>query len=460
MNKDVTVGNMSGREIAVFRISAFFSYFIGYIYLKYTIFSYDIGFKNRGFAIAGFAILFIIWTEVFAYSAGFSYKKLKESSNSIVEPLIYIACILLQSFSIAIQGAHSDWKIYQFLFWHFTIIYYVLARTGSFAAGKSGLFFLFDSFQGLFTIPLSNIFFRTISIFKKQEKKKDQKKDSVIISRIKNISVRTVVILFISVLIAFLVCAYAFMQLANTSSTFEHLGNMFAFDIDRITGIFIMYLGRNFFREFRDNLMWFIASVPISCWLFGLVGGGLRNRKPLCSDKEIEEKMQPLHQLPKLSAYIIIISVCLIYALFFATTVYDFTNHKGLFAETAHEASVRAVGSFWSLIKVVLLNFLIVAGSCFFSKKSLWDEKTTRILATVLFIFAFAFAMLAAYNLCGVYIALYGFTPRRILSSWVVFNVIIWCVLLMIRFYKKIPSSQYGIILAAVSFSVVVCGRF
>ena len=106
------------------------------------------------------------------------------------------------------------------------------------------------------------------------------------------------------------------------------------------------------------------------------------------------------------------------------------------------------------------MNFAVIAGSCIFSKKALWEEKGTRILATILFIFAFGFALMAAFNLMGVYVGYYGWTPRRILSSWVVMNVIAWCILLIIRFYKKIPAAQIGIILAAVSFSVIDMFKF
>uniref|UniRef100_UPI0025E1C1F8 DUF4153 domain-containing protein n=1 Tax=Butyrivibrio sp. TaxID=28121 RepID=UPI0025E1C1F8 len=106
------------------------------------------------------------------------------------------------------------------------------------------------------------------------------------------------------------------------------------------------------------------------------------------------------------------------------------------------------------------LNMAIMFASCFVSKKALWEQKSTRILATILFVFALVFALLAAWNLIGIYIAVYGLTPRRILSSWVVVNVIVWCVLILIRLYKKISAAQIGILFAACSFSLVVCACF
>ncbi|MBQ3794331.1 MAG: DUF4173 domain-containing protein, partial [Lachnospiraceae bacterium] len=116
--------------------------------------------------------------------------------------------------------------------------------------------------------------------------------------------------------------------------------------------------------------------------------------------------------------------------------------------------------SFWALIRIVLLNFAVAGGSCVVSRRALWENRKTRIITTVLFGFATAFALLAAWNLCGVYIAKFGLTPRRILSSWVVGNVLLWCILMLIRLYKRIPAARIGIITAAISYSIVVLGNF
>ncbi|WP_029231516.1 DUF4153 domain-containing protein [Butyrivibrio sp. VCB2006] len=439
---------------AVFRWAAIISYVIGFIYIKYMAWGAgvcDVPFlQNRyGIRMLGFAVIFLICTEIFANKVGVTYQSIAEKKNSMYEPIIFVGCIILQSIGLALWNFHDDWEFYQIFLWHFTIIYYVLARTGSLAAGRSGILFIVDCFQGFIAIPITNIFLRIIAIFKREEKPEDAYD---VAPKKKNFA-KTVFTIVISVFIAFCVCLYAFVQLSEASETFRKVGEKFLEALDE-------FFTQKFWDYTVENIIYIIASIPVSWFLFSLVGGALNKSMPFITEESFEKETKGCHQLPAYSAYIVIGSVCFLYTLFLGTSIYDFINHKGLFAATAHEASVRAVGSFWSLIRVVLLNFAILAGSCFLSKKALWEEKATRILATVLFVFALGFAILAACNLMGVYIAIFGITPKRILSSWVVMNVIVWCFLMIIRFYKKIPAAQIGIILAAVSFSIVVCFRF
>ncbi len=444
----------------VYRIAAYFSYVLAFFYVRHILWNVLDTPLKQGWAYLVFGALFVLGTELFARFAGLSFFELKEKKNSVVEPVIFLGCVLLQSIGITLWGLHTDWEFYQFVMWHFTIIYYVMARTGALAAGRSGILFIVDATQSLFVIPWGNIMFRTTTIWKKREMAEPKKEKKKAAAVKKPILAGTILTIGISVIIAFFVCCYAFAQLSESSETFGNLGSNIFDSIDRFFEFIIELFDNKFIDMLYEN-MWVLAfSIPVGAWLFGLVGGNLKKKEPMCNDKTFEEATISLHQLPAYSAYIVIGSVCVLYAIFFGTALYDFINHKGLFAATAHEASVRAVGSFWSLIKVVILNFCIIAGSCLFSKKALWDEKKTRILATVLLVFALAFAVLAACNLCGVYIAIFGLTPRRILSSWVVFNVLIWCGLMLVRLYKKIPAAQIGIILAAVSFSVIVCFKF
>ena len=449
----------------VYRIAAWISYLIGFFYLKHVIIStFKFEADSKPYMLWTyfvFGVVFVIATEIFSHFAGMEYKKLKEAKKSVVEPIVFIACIALQSVAIMIWGFHKEWEVYQFLLWHFMIIYYVLARTGCLAAGRSGLLFFLDGIQGTVTVPWSYIFFRTETILRKGcmfEPKPAKVKGAV--KERKKLSLTTIVTVGISVCIALIVCGYAVVQLAASSDTFSNLGSAVVEVIDNFFESLFKVFDEDFFYEVESNIGTFLFSIPISCWLFGLVGGCIRKKKPMCSDKEFEDCTKDLHLLPSYSAYIVIGSVCVVYALFCGTAVYDFIFHKGFFAATAHEASVRSVESFWSLIRVVVMNFTVVAASCLFSKKALWEEKGTRILGTVLVAFALIFAILAACNLCGVYISLFGITPKRILSSLVVFNAIAWCILMLIRFYKKIPAAQIGILIGAISFSVVVCFKF
>lgn len=440
-------------EAKIYKIFAIISFVIGYFYLKYVLINdffegNYIGHEYIKWHVPFFAVLFIAFTEGLAYLMGKTYAKLKEAGKSVIEPAILMGCIIIQSIAACIYGLHDDWWFYQFCIWHFTIIYYVLSRMGVLIAGRSGIFFPIDAFRGMVVIPFSNFILRASKLFARTNLKSEK---SIVKKRLSKADIGIIVT---SIIIALIVCGYAFSQLAGVSETFAALG-------DGITNFMVNIISIDtvidLISAFFDDFFWyFLFSIPVGCWLYGLVAGSLGIQNDRCTDDSLENAS--CNRLPSYSAYIIIGSVCVLYAIFFISAFIDLIN--GNIATTAHEASEYAVGSFWQLIRVVGLNMAIMFASCFFSKKALWVERGTRILATVLFVFALCFALFAAWNLVGVYIAVYGITPRRILSSWVVVNVITWCILILIRLYKKVPAAQIGILFAVVTFSLTVCGNF
>lgn len=121
----------------------------------------------------------------------------------------------------------------------------------------------------------------------------------------------------------------------------------------------------------------------------------------------------------------------------------------------AHQASHIAVQGFWQLVRVSTLNLGILAGLYIFSKENFFTHKGLRLLSTLLFTFASLFALIAGWKLFGVYIALYGVTPRRLLSGWFVTVLFIWCVLTLIRLYKPIQATRLAVFYATISFTLV-----
>ena len=442
----------------IFRIAAVISYIIGFFYFKYvfgtigwdpTVFT-----NNKGLPYLIFGIVFVIGCEAFAHFTGTTYEYLREKNRSVMEAVIFMVCVLVQSVALCLWGFREDWVActFQVFMWHATIIYYVLARCGVLSAGRSGILFPIDCLQGFIVVPFGNFALRLETIFRRGDMKEDPEEKEIKAPKFK-ITARGVITVLLSLFIALIVCIFAFTQLAEVSETFEGLS-------DSISDTFSKIFGEGFWNWFSDNLFTLIISLPFGCFLFGLVAGALKSKKPEIPEAFFNSCTKGLHQLPDYSAYIIIGSISFLYLVFFGTALYDFINNQGLFAATAHEASTRAVASFWSLIRVILLNFAIMFGSCIFSRDALWEKKGTRIIATVLFVFALGFALLGLYNLCVVYMGSYGFTAKRVLSTWVEGNIIVWCVLMIVRLYKKIPAAQIGLLLGAISFSVVMLAKF
>ena len=441
------------RRRRVFRVFALLSYFLAFFYIKRI--CLEAGWLQSWMnAMFVFVILFICFVEAFCHFTGLTYHKLKADGCSVWEPVVYFLCLILQGIAVLLYGIHDDWTGWQFLMLHFTAIYYVLARTGSLASGKSGILFLIDCLQGFITIPWSNIGIRLVSIFKRSRIVKDEEAEEYDEAKeeAKEQRDKKIATILITLILAMGICGYALYELTLASDSFYS----FSYTIQKAIEDFFE---TGLFNWIYENDEYILLSIPVGAWLFGLIAGSMKKDRGHLTLKAFEDVTITWHQLPDYSAYIIIGSVCVLYAIFFASELL-FINAFGVSVNRAPEAATRAIDSFCALIRIVLLNFAVVGGSCIVSRKALWENRKTRIFATVLFGFATAFALLAAWNLCGVYIAKFGLTPRRILSSWVVGNVLLWCILMLIRLYKPIPAARIGIITAAVSYSLVVLGNF
>ena len=152
-----------------------------------------------------------------------------------------------------------------------------------------------------------------------------------------------------------------------------------------------------------------------------------------------------------------------VYLLFFAVQVAGLAG--GLFGAggrslrelvSVQEACRYAVGGFWQLVRVVLLNFAVLLGLMLLSKIRLFEEKRPMILIDLLFACAAAFAVLAGFKLFVLYFYQYGPTPRRILAGWMVVMQLLWCVLALIRFHRRFPAVKIGVYAGAVSFTILM----
>lgn len=481
---------MMRRKISVFRIAALVSYVIGYLYVRFVLFG--TAESAERFSPLWFSILLIGGVEIFSSAAG---KRALHSSEgtlagkNLPEAAFFAVCALVQSVAYAAHGLHGDtFAPTQILFWHFTLIYYILCRTGMQSAGRSGILFPLDAFAGLFYLPWLNIFLRIVSVFRRNSERSARNAGTTNASgaaglsrdagagklsdiagaetaameekRTENAATRknvrsdhprrqTVLTAVISALAALLICAYAWNELSGVTNSFAGIGiSLSDFFHELLLGNFMQ-------RILWDFLPYFLLSVPVSAWLFGLTGGGLLRKEPPLSQEEVRKETEGLHLLPSWSACLIFGALTAVYLLFFAVSVREIWGQILSVRLSVSDACLYAVSGFWQLVRVVTLNFLLIFFSCLFFRVPLWEEKRTRILITVQFICSLLFGFLAFWKLFAWYLGLFGATPRRALSSWMVLMLILWTVLALIRFYRKIPAARIGILAAAASFSAL-----
>ena len=481
-------------RVSVDRAAALLSYPIAYIYL-YWFMTNDYTYRPRLFTQWGghflFSVLFVLAVEGYSKACGRDLASAKREQPALFsESCCLAAMILLQSLALLLYGPHADdVAVAQVLFWHFTCIYYVCARTGILTARRTGVFFLLDAVNGVFIMPFRHFFLRLICLLRRGKRAVAGAEET---AGTGTSTVRTVVNAEVSVeeddgarpqtggkgsarslvtperlkkaavfcftlFLAGTVCSIAWHELAGASEAFGRLGQGVAEFLARI----LSFRGLAEFLE--EYLPYVVFSIPIGAYLFGLVGGGLSDRNDATREKKIREGLVQYRILPAYSVYLILGSLMAVYLLFFAVQAAGLAGI--LFGAggrslrelvSVQEACRYAVGGFWQLVRVVLLNFAVLLGLMLLSKIRLFEEKRPMILIDLLFACAAAFAVLAGFKLFVLYFYQYGPTPRRILAGWMVVMQLLWCVLALIRFHRRFPAVKIGVYAGAVSFTILM----
>ena len=261
---------------------------------------------------------------------------------------------------------------------------------------------------------------------------------------------RNAVIAVVTVLAAVIVVVIAVTELSGVSDAFAGLGNTISDFFRRIMNY------RNFGEWFSMTFLpAFFLSIPVGAWLFGLVGGSLSRKAAPLTYQDVSRGLRGAHVFPKISAFIIVGSLLAVYAVFFISSAGELAGMMDLSALSAPQASDLAVRGFWQLVRVAVLNFCVLALFTVFSDVPLWERRSTRIMTALMMTAALLFALLAAWKLFVLYIGMFGPTPRRILSGWTVTVLIVWCVLVIVRLWRKIPAARIGIYYALLSFAAI-----
>lgn len=151
-----------GRRVRILRYAAVLSYFVGYFYMRYCIGGRAV-FAGPVFA---FTLLFIAGVEALSALLGHGPAAMRARGCSLFDAWFCAACAVAQAAAILVWGLHAEPLIgAQIFFWHFTLIYYVYARTGMLAAGRTGVLFPVDAAVSMFWLPWANLFLRVKSLF-------------------------------------------------------------------------------------------------------------------------------------------------------------------------------------------------------------------------------------------------------------------------------------------------------
>ena len=347
-------------------------------------------------------------------------------------------CWLVQSLAMAGWSLHTDdLGFWQVVAWHCTAIYYVLARSGMLAAGRTSCLVLLDGVAGMFIIPFGNFLLRIRLLWGALRRWRANQKGGK--GRLLEIAA--------SITAALLLGGVACATLAGADANFA-----------RLWGRLGRWLGRLFGQDvLLGDLLIFVLSLPVGAWLFGLAGGSARRKAPPVAAEQFYGKLAALQRLPRLMGMLVMTVLCGVYTLFFAVQAAEFAAALGApLPLTAPDAAAFAVNGFWEFCRILALDLIVLAALHFLGAQPVTQKGISRALAVVLCGFGVGFAVLAAAKL-AVYINLYGPTVRRIWAAWVLAALLLASILAAVRLFRAIPAARIAFAAAVFSFSLLCC---
>lgn len=392
------------------------SYLLAWLYVKKLLLIN----MFTGFWLPVFALLFLAGVEAMARVL---------HRRAARETPLWAGCWLVLSCAMPLWGYQDALGGWQMLVWHLFAVWFVLARCGMLAQGYTGSLCFLDGLAGLLVLPFGNFFRRIGTVF------------SGLVGLARHrLKLRQTAVVLGTALITLLLCGTAWQLLSAADAHFAQIG--------RQVGDWLAKLLDS--RTLVENFAVFVLSLPVGAWLYGLVAGSLRRETPPCTGDRFFAALEPLRVLPAVTANVAVGALCGIYALFFVMQALEWFAAAPL-GLTAPQASSFAVDGFWELLRILLLNFCVLAAVRFLGRRPL-----PRALETVFCLFGLAFALLAGAKL-AVYMRLYALTPRRVVAGWFLCVLAVWAVLLLVRVFRVIPAARIGLAVLAVGFVLLSC---
>lgn len=392
-------------------------YPLAYFYLRGVMF--PAWYPDWGMPV--FAALFIAYVECAARAAHRTAAK---------ETPLWAVCWLALAVACPLFGYQPDpLGTWQWMAWHVFAVWYVLARCGMLAQGRSGSLVLLDGLAGFLRLPFGNFFLRMQTVLAALK--------TGLHGRIK---ARKALRAAVTVVVTLALCGTAWGLLAAADANFAALGQCVA--------DWWHTLLNNI--KFVDTMMYILLSLPVGAWLYGLVFGSLRRDTPPTTAEECTAALAHARVVPRVTAVAAVAALCGVYGLFFAMQAGEWLAAAPL-GLSAPDAAAFAVDGFWELLKILVLNFGVLAGVHFLGRAPL-----PKALAAVFCAFGLAFAVLTGGKL-AVYTALYGLTPRRFIAGWFLSVLTVWCVLALVRVFRAIPAAHIAVLVLAVSFTLLAC---
>lgn len=344
----------------------------------------------------GFVLLFVVTGIVL-------YRDRKKKRPLKFEDIIWLICLFICAVSLHLDLGRGVWERgHLLLFLHAFGVWWAMSRSSGLLENETGHLLPIDVFRGLFIIPLMNFLLQAKTLVGslinviRERKRPDKKNRSRIIWII--FAVIVALILLLSVL-------YLMGEADDTYGAFlEKLLDCFRFELT---------------EDMFFTMLKIFFSIPVSAYLYGLLGGLYRMDREKLSEslEEIGSLLAALKKVPSVVWTVVIAVFSLFYLMFFILQgKFLFGAFAGVLPE-GYTLSSYARQGFFELCKVISLNFVLL---WFVTRMAIEDVKVSRPLyiASILLLAESMIFCVIAFSKIFFYIYCLGFTPLRLRSVW------------------------------------------
>ncbi|MBE7008289.1 MAG: DUF4173 domain-containing protein [Ruminococcaceae bacterium] len=355
------------------------------------------------------------------------------------ESWVWLGCTALILVSILVQRGNAWDEGLPFVFLHIFAVWWALSRSDTLLEGESGRMLPLDALDGFVAFPFKHFFLRARTAWFATSAllggRKREKGDAGALAWTALIAAAALGLLALA--------ANLLMSAdAGFASLLEGVVELFRFDWD--------------FDFLGEVLLRFLLSLPVGAYLFGLLAGTRREEKGALRKRvsAVDETLEMLRGVPERVWLVLLALFGALYALFFAVQGrYLF----GAFTRTLPDGFVVAEYArqgFFELCKVMAVNFALLWLVTRTSKKGVRGQRAALALCLVLLAESLLLAVVALSKL-WLYIDCFGFTPRRLQSTWLVCVLAFGTLCAMWSLVKNAKTFRVWMVFGAATLSLL-----
>ncbi len=319
------------------------------------------------------------------------------------------------------------------LFIHIFAVWWLLSQSGALLEGRSGHLLPADALHGFVVIPFGNIILRVRTLAWAVRQAVDARGGKKL-----KFSARTAAAAVISVLLFIGAVSLLGSADSNFNDYVSDFLELFSFDVE------------------ASLVLRLVLSIPVGAWLFGLVAGAFRTeREDLDARRDsVISGISSLRGVPNALWIAVVCAFSAVYAAFFVLQAsYMLGGFTGRLPEGFIYSQYAREG-FFELCRVMLVNFVLLWLVTRMAKAEEAGGKTLRVLSLIILAESMVFAVIALSKL-ALYISVYGFTPLRLQSSWLVCTLFAGCALWAYNIVTGRPAFRKWMYFGAVTLSLL-----